>query len=154
MDELQSSMSFDTFGRWLSRLAIAAIGVAVLSVGAMFFFSWDHFAVGISAIFFLAIGLMLTYAATTLRTKTRLSFDITTGALYVAFAGVLFDNIHEWWADSGILPGAAGVVLALVNIAITTMIFLFLRKLIARIKGRSLLDEGHRESRRQGLLDP
>jgi hypothetical protein len=139
-------VSVDQFGRWLSWLGLIAIAFAVVLLASIYVLSLSHFIIGAYALVFFCIGLTLKYASAILHTNPRLAIALTSSALYVVFAGTLLADLRDFQTGNEIVEGAAGVVLGLVDVAIIILVFLFLRKAIANVKGRLLASASHREN--------
>jgi hypothetical protein len=123
-----------------------ALAFAVVLLASIYLLPLSYFILIASALMFFCIGLTLKYASAILHTNPRLAVVLTSGALYVAFAGALFGDLRDFWTSNEIVEGAAGVVLGLSNIAIIMLVFLFLRNAIANVKERLLAAQSHRKN--------
>jgi hypothetical protein len=137
-------MSAATFGNWLSRLAVAALAFALLSAGICLL-SHDYLRYGIDAFILGLLSLILWSASCVLRTNPRLSITLVNGAMYLGLTSIVLSEFKNIWSNSGVLPGAAGFVISIVDVVIATAIFLFIRAVMAEMKPRLLSEQTHHQ---------
>ncbi len=142
MLKFPDEITFDTFKRWLWRLAILGVVSPVLAaVQATLFFQDRVFALAGGTIFFV-VGLMLIRASYRLEANPQQAFLLIERAFYLTAATMLMSDIYSFWSTPELFNSVLGVLIVLITILITVIALLWLREVIIRTKNFAV--ESHR----------
>jgi len=132
----------EIFERWLWRLAIFGLISPILAAVEAALFFQDRIFFICSGIIGFVIGLMLLRASYTLKANPQRAFLLIKRSFYLLATGGLVEFVHWCWTNPEFFNSALGVLLVVVNLAISFFLLLWIREVIYRQESYRTIEAG------------